>query len=92
MAKKRVDLLLVERGLAATRQKAQAVVMAGQVGSRGRRGGQAGAPPGEAGPPVGRGQRGCVRGGGAGGGERRGGPTIARGGGGGAAGGGRVAV
>ena len=31
MAKKRVDLLLVERGLADTRQKAQAVVMAGQV-------------------------------------------------------------
>ena len=31
MAKKRVDLLLVERGLADTRQKAQAIVMAGQV-------------------------------------------------------------
>ena len=31
MAKKRVDLLLVERGLADTRQKAQAVIMAGQV-------------------------------------------------------------
>ena len=31
MAKKRVDLLLVERGLADTRPKAQAVIMAGQV-------------------------------------------------------------
>ncbi len=31
LAKKRVDLLLVERGLADTRQKAQAVIMAGQV-------------------------------------------------------------
>ena len=31
MAKKRVDLLLVERGLADSRQKAQALVMAGQV-------------------------------------------------------------
>ena len=31
MAKKRVDLLLVERGLADTRQKAQALIMAGQV-------------------------------------------------------------
>ena len=31
MAKKRVDLLLVERGLADTRQKVQAVIMAGQV-------------------------------------------------------------
>ena len=31
MAKKRVDLLLVERGLADTRQKAQAVIMAVQV-------------------------------------------------------------
>ena len=37
MAKKRVDLLLVERGLAETRQKAQAVVMAGQVYSGERR-------------------------------------------------------
>jgi len=31
VAKKRVDVLLVERGLAETRQKAQAVIMAGQV-------------------------------------------------------------
>ena len=37
MAKKRVDLLLVERGLAETRQKAQAVIMAGQVYSGERR-------------------------------------------------------
>ena len=37
MAKKRVDLLLVERGLAESRQKAQAVIMAGQVYSGERR-------------------------------------------------------
>ena len=37
MAKKRVDLLLVERGLAESRQKAQAVIMAGQVWSGERR-------------------------------------------------------
>lgn len=37
MAKKRVDVLLVERGLAETRQKAQAVIMAGQVYSGERR-------------------------------------------------------
>lgn len=37
MAKKRVDLLLVERGLADTRQKAQALIMAGQVYSGERR-------------------------------------------------------
>ena len=37
MGKKRVDLLLVERGLAESRQKAQAVIMAGQVYSGERR-------------------------------------------------------
>ena len=37
MAKKRVDLLLVERGLVESRQKAQAVIMAGQVYSGERR-------------------------------------------------------
>lgn len=37
MAKKRVDVLLVERGLAESRQKAQAVIMAGQVYSGERR-------------------------------------------------------
>ena len=37
MAKKRVDMLLVERGLIETRQKAQAVIMAGQVYSGERR-------------------------------------------------------
>ena len=31
MAKKRVDVLLVEQGLADSRQKAQAIIMAGQV-------------------------------------------------------------
>lgn len=37
MAKKRLDVLLVERGLSESRQKAQAVIMAGQVYSGGRR-------------------------------------------------------
>lgn len=37
MAKKRVDLLLVERGLIESRQKAQAVIMAGEVFSGERR-------------------------------------------------------
>ena len=37
MAKKRVDVLLVERGLVESRQKAQAVIMAGQVYSGERR-------------------------------------------------------
>ena len=37
MAKKRVDLLLVERGLADSRQKAQALLMAGEVYSGERR-------------------------------------------------------
>ena len=37
MAKKRVDVLLVERGLIESRQKAQAVIMAGQVYSGERR-------------------------------------------------------
>ena len=37
MAKKRADLLLAERGLAETRQKAQALIMAGQVYSGERR-------------------------------------------------------
>ena len=31
MAKKRVDVLMVEQGLAESRQKAQAIIMAGQV-------------------------------------------------------------
>jgi 23S rRNA (cytidine1920-2'-O)/16S rRNA (cytidine1409-2'-O)-methyltransferase len=35
--KKRIDILLVERGLAETRTKAQALVMAGQVSSDGKR-------------------------------------------------------
>lgn len=37
MAKKRLDVLLVERGLAESRQKAQAIIMAGQVFSGDRR-------------------------------------------------------
>ena len=37
MAKKRVDVLLVEQGLAESRQKAQAVIMAGQVYAGDRR-------------------------------------------------------
>ncbi len=35
--KKRLDLVLVERGLAATRTQAQALIMAGQVSAEGRR-------------------------------------------------------
>ena len=37
MAKKRLDVLMVEQGLAETRQKAQAIIMAGQVFSGDRR-------------------------------------------------------
>ena len=37
MAKKRLDVLLVERGLADSRQRAQAVIMAGAVFSGSRR-------------------------------------------------------
>ena len=37
MAKKRLDILMVERGLAESRQKAQAIIMAGQVYSGERR-------------------------------------------------------
>lgn len=37
MAKKRLDLLVVERGLAQSRQKAQALIMAGQIFSGSRR-------------------------------------------------------
>ena len=37
MAKKRVDLLMVEQGLAESRQKAQAIIMAGQVFAGDRR-------------------------------------------------------
>ncbi len=42
-AKKRLDVLLTERGLAESRQKAQAVIMAGQVFWRGKRMDKAGA-------------------------------------------------
>ena len=44
MAKKRVDVLLVERGLTDSRQRAQAVIMAGQVYSGERRCDKAGMP------------------------------------------------
>ena len=37
MAKKRLDVLLVERGLSDSRQRAQAVIMAGEVFSGSRR-------------------------------------------------------
>lgn len=43
MAKKRLDVLMVEQGLAESRQKAQAIIMAGQVFSGGRRCDKAGA-------------------------------------------------
>lgn len=47
MAKTRLDVAMVERGLAESRQKAQAVVMAGQVYVDGRKVDKAGAPVGE---------------------------------------------
>ncbi len=37
MAKQRLDVLMVERGLAPTRTRAQALIMAGQVSADGRR-------------------------------------------------------
>ena len=43
MAKTRLDLLLVERGLAETRSKAQAIIMAGQVRVKGEMVDRAGA-------------------------------------------------
>ena len=42
--KKRLDLLLVERGLAESRQRAQAVIMSGQVYVKDRKVEKAGAP------------------------------------------------
>ncbi len=56
MAKKRVDVLLVERGLIESRQKAQAVIMAGQVYSGERRCDKAGLTLGEDAPLEVRGQ------------------------------------
>ena len=47
MAKKRLDILLCERGLAETRQRAQAVIMAGQVYVDGRKADKAGSPTAE---------------------------------------------
>lgn len=44
MAKKRLDILLFERGLAESRQRAQAVIMSGQVYVKGQRVDKAGAP------------------------------------------------
>ena len=44
MAKKRLDILLYEKGLADSRQKAQAVIMAGEVFVNGRRAAKAGEP------------------------------------------------
>ena len=44
MAKKRLDVLVTERGLAESRQKAQALIMAGQVFSGDRRLDKAGMP------------------------------------------------
>ena len=42
-AKKRLDLLIVERGLAESREKAQAMILAGEVRVNGERGNKAGA-------------------------------------------------
>ncbi len=47
MAKKRLDVLMVERALAESRQKAQAIIMAGQVYVNGQKVDKAGAPVGE---------------------------------------------
>lgn len=44
MAKKRLDVLLVEQGLVETRQKAQAVIMAGEVFVNGQRNNKSGSP------------------------------------------------
>ena len=44
MAKIRLDVAMVERGLAESRQKAQAVIMAGQVYVNGQKVDKAGAP------------------------------------------------
>lgn len=44
MAKKRLDILLCERGLVETRQRAQALIMAGQVWVNGQKVDKAGAP------------------------------------------------
>jgi len=46
-AKKRLDLLVVERGLAESREKAQAMILAGEVRVNGERSDKAGAPIGE---------------------------------------------
>ena len=43
-SKKRLDVAMVERGLAESRQKAQAVIMAGQVYVNGQKVDKAGAP------------------------------------------------
>lgn len=47
MAKKRLDVLMTERALAESRQKAQAIIMAGQVYVNGQKVDKAGAPVGE---------------------------------------------
>ena len=44
MAKKRLDVAMVEQGLAESRQKAQAIIMAGQVYVNGQKVDKAGAP------------------------------------------------
>ena len=46
MAKKRLDVALTELGLAESRQKAQALILAGEVYVDGQRVGRAGAPVG----------------------------------------------
>ncbi len=47
MTKKRLDVVMTERGLAESRQKAQAIIMAGQVYVNGQKVDKAGAPIGE---------------------------------------------
>ena len=45
--KKRLDLLLFERGMTESRQKAQAIIMSGQVYVNGRKADKAGTPTAE---------------------------------------------
>ncbi len=47
MAKKRLDVVMTERGLVESRQKAQAIIMAGEVYVKGQKVDKAGAPVGE---------------------------------------------
>ena len=60
MAKKRLDVAMVEQGLAESRQKAQAIIMAGQVYVNGQKLDKAGAPVTARMPPLRCGARPCA--------------------------------